>query len=75
MSRHVCEGEYSEGEENLCSVYCVSFGFGLMPGGWTSNSRGTCHKARVVSGVLFFIIKGGGNAIFSFDDATNSGTL
>ena len=37
-------GEYSEGEENLCSGYCVSFGFGLMPGGWTSNSGGTCYE-------------------------------
>ena len=46
MATHVYEGE-----ENLCSIYSVSFGFDLMPGVWTSNSGGTFPKAGVVSGV------------------------
>ena len=28
-----------------------------MPGGWKSNSGGTCPKAGVMSGVLFVIIE------------------
>ena len=59
VTRHVCEGEYSEVEENLCSVYCVSFVFDLIQGWWTSNLGGTYPKVGVVSGVLFVIIKKG----------------
>ena len=75
MARHVCEGEYSEREDNLCSVYCVSLGFDFMLGGWTSNSGGHCPEAGVVSEVLFVIVKKGENVICRFDDVTNSGTL
>ena len=70
MTGHVCEGNTTS------EVYIVfPFVFDSMLGGWTSNSGGTCPEARVEPGVLFVIIKKGGNVICGFDDVTNSGTL